>query len=132
MSPRSKCAIAKLVISGSVTTAMTELTAVSVTLSATSPWNRWLNRFAVVPPGDAASSIRPTASSGGRSNSLTSPKQTSGIRISWQPSATATARGCRATRWKSSRVSDSPSPNMTIPSAIGSPIVVNAESMGGL
>ena len=111
---------------------MTELTAVSVTLSATSPRNRWLNRFALVPPGDAASSIIPTASSGGRSKSLTSPKQTSGSSTSWQPSATATARGCRETRRKSSGVSESPSPNMMIPSAIGSPTVVSAESMGGL
>ena len=119
-------------ISGSVTIAMTELTAVRVTLRATSPRNRWLNRFALVPPGDAASSISPTASSGGRSKSLTSPKQTTGSRTSWQASATATARGCRATRRKSSGVSESPRPNMMIPSAIGSPTVVNAESMAGL
>ena len=132
LSSRSKCAIARLVISGRVTIAITEFTAVRVTLSATSPRKRWLNRFAVVPPGEAASSIIPTASSGGRSNSLTSPKQTAGSSNSWQPSATATARGCRATRRKSAGVSESPSPNMMIPSAIGSPIVVNAESMGGL
>ena len=75
----------------------------SVTLSATSPRKRWLNRFALVPPGDAASSNIPTASSGGRSNSLTSPKQIAGSSTSWQASATATARGCRATRRKSVR-----------------------------
>ena len=41
----------------SVTTAITEFTAVKVMLRATSPLARWLNRFAVVPPGAAASSI---------------------------------------------------------------------------
>ena len=71
----------------------------------------------------------PTASSGGRSKSLTRPKQTSGSSSSWQPSAMATAFGCRATRRKSSRVSESPSPNMMMPRASGSPTVVSAESM---
>ncbi|SLB11834.1 Uncharacterised protein [Mycobacteroides abscessus subsp. abscessus] len=61
-----------------MTTAITELTAVSVTLRATSPRNRWLNRFAVVPPGDAARSIMPTASSGSRSNNVTNPKAAAG------------------------------------------------------
>ena len=81
---------------GSVTTASTELIAVSVMLSATCPPNRWLYRLAVVPPGEAASSIMPTASSGGRSNASTSPKQTAGSSSIWQTSAIAAAFGCRA------------------------------------
>ena len=51
-------------ISGSVNSATTELIAVSVMLSATSPRNRWLNRLALVPPGDAASSIMPMPEEG--------------------------------------------------------------------
>ena len=120
--------MARLVISGIVNAASTELIAVSVTLSATSPRNRWLNRFAVVPPGDAASSMTPTASSGSRSKALTRPKATTGSTRTCSTSATATARGVRATRRKSPGVSDSPSPNMMIASAIGSPTVIRAES----
>ncbi len=93
-SSRSNQAIARLVMIGRVKIATTELIAVRVTLSATSPWNRWLNRLALVPPGDAARSIMPMPRSGGRSNSTTRPKQTAGSRISWQASATTTARGC--------------------------------------
>jgi hypothetical protein len=63
---------------GSVKIAMIELIAVRVTLSATSPWKRWLNRLALVPPGEAASSSMPMPSSGGRSSSTTSPKHTAG------------------------------------------------------
>ena len=116
---------------GRVTTEITELTAVRVMLSATSPRNRWLNRLAVVPPGDAASSIIPIPSNAGRSASTTRPKQTRGRRTSWQASATATALGCFATRRKSSDVRPRPSPNITIASAIGRPTVVRAESMSG-
>ena len=118
---------------GSVTIAMTELIAVSVTLSATSPRNRWLNRLAVVPPGEAASSIMPMPSSGGRSNSSTSPKQIAGSRTSWQASAIddRLAGAGRPAR-KSSRVSDRPRPNMMMPRASGRPTVVSAESMAGL
>ena len=46
--------------------------------------------------------------------------------------ATATARGCRPTRRKSSGVSERPSPNMMIARAMGRPTVVSAESMSGL
>ena len=55
------------VTSGRVNSAITELIAVSVMFSATSPRNRWLNRLALVPPGEAASSSMPMPSSGGRS-----------------------------------------------------------------
>ena len=51
---------------GRVTTEITELTAVRVMLSATSPRKRWLKRLAVVPPGDAASSIIPIPSRAGQ------------------------------------------------------------------
>ena len=116
---------------GRVTTEITEFTAVRVMLSATSPRNRWLNRLAVVPPGEAASSIMPMPSRAGRSARTTSPKQISGSSTSWQPRATATALGCWATRRKSAPVRPSPSPNMTIARAIGRPMVVRADSMAG-
>ena len=60
------------------------------------------------------------------------PKQIAGSRISWQPRATATARGWRPTRRKSSTVRPSPRPNMMIARAMGNPTVVSAESMTGL
>ena len=124
--------MARLVISGNETIEITELTAVSDTLRATSPRNRWLNRLALVPPGEAASSIMPTASSGGRSKTITRPKHTSGSRSSWQPRAMTMTLGCCATRRKSATVSESPSPNMMMPRARGRPTVVSAESMAGL
>ena len=125
----SKQAIARFVITGRVTTATSEFTAVSVMLRATSPRNRWLNRLAVVPPGEAASSSRPTASSGGRSKASTRPKQIAGRTSSCRARAMTTALGCRPTRAKSATVSDRPSPNMTRASASGSRTVVSAESM---
>ena len=116
---------------GRVTIEMIELTAVRLMLRATSPWNRWLIRLAVVPPGDAASSIIPMPSTGGRSASTTSPKQTAGSSTSWQASATAITFGRCPTRRKSSPLSPRPSPNMMTASAIGRPTVARAESMGG-
>ena len=118
-------------MSGSVTTAMTVLMAVRVMLRATSPRKRWLNRLAVVPPGDAASSIMPMPSRAGRSKSTTSPKQIAGSSRIWQPSATATAFGARPTRLKSPIVRSRPRPNMMMARASGSPTVVSAESMRG-
>ncbi|GAB3324410.1 hypothetical protein GCM10027451_48740 [Geodermatophilus aquaeductus] len=128
----SKTVTARLVTSGSVTTASSELTAVRETLSATSPRKRWLNRFAVVPPGEAASSSMPTASTGSRPTAITSPKQSAGSTSSCSPRATTAARGRRVTRTKSSTVSDSPSPNMTTARAAGRATVARAESTGDL
>ena len=119
-------------MSGSVNSAITELIAVRVMFSATSPWNRWLKRFALVPPGEAASSSMPMPSSGGRSKSTTRPKQIAGSSRSWHTSATATARGCRLTRRKSAHVRSSPRPNMMMARASGRPTVASAESMHGL
>ena len=82
-----------------------------------------------MPPGDAASSIIPTASAGERSNSNTSRKHSAGSRTTWQPRATRTSFGYVATRRKSPTVSPRPRPSMTIASATGSPIVVSQESM---
>ena len=83
-----------------------------------------------MPPGEAASSIIPTASTGGSRNSSTSPKQRAGSSTSWQSRAMITAFGCFATRPKSESRSESPSPSMMMPSATGSPMVVNADPMG--
>ncbi len=131
-SPRSpsvsKYPMARLVITGIVTAASTELIAVSVMLSATSPRKRWLNRLAVVPPGEAASSITPTASSGSRSKVTTRPKAMTGRTSTCSPSATITARGVRATRRKSPTSRESPSPNMMIARAIGRPTLISTES----
>ena len=124
--------MARPVINGSVNSAIIELTAVRVMFSATSPRKRWLNRFAVVPPGEAASSIIPMPRSGGRSKSTTRPKQTAGSRTSWQARAIPTAFGCRPIRPKSAMVRESPSPNMMMARAMGRPTVVRAESMTGL
>ncbi len=115
-------------MSGIVKAARTELIAVRLTLRATSPWKRWLNRLAVVPPGEAASSITPTARSGSRSKATTRPNAMTGSTSTCSTSATATARGVRATRRKSSTVKERPRPNMMIASAIGRPMLISAES----
>ena len=57
----AKVAMAQLAISGMVTMDSSVLMAVSEMFIATLPPNRWLNRLADTPPGEAASSIRPTA-----------------------------------------------------------------------
>ena len=55
--------------SGTVTIAPTLLIAVIVTESAVSPRARWVSMLAIIPPGEAPSRTRPTASSGDRPNS---------------------------------------------------------------
>lgn len=114
-----KCAMLRPTTSGSVNTASTELIAVSVMLSATSPPARWLKRFADVPPGDATSSIMPTASTPLSPNASTSPRQIAGRMITWQVSAMTAALGYLATLAKSATVRVRPSPNITRPSASG-------------
>ena len=52
-----------------------------------------------------------------------------GSRMSWQTSAMITAFGCLPTRAKSPSVSERPSPNMMMPRATGSPMVVNTDPM---
>ena len=102
-------------------------------LRATSPRNRWLKRLAVVPPGDAASSIMPMPSSGGRSKS--DHQAEADQRQQHELAAERDQHRLRVlapTRLKSATVRPSPSPNMMIASAIGSPTVVSAESMAGL
>ena len=49
---------------GTVTIAPTLLIAVIVTESAVSPLERWVSMLAIIPPGEAPSRTRPTASSG--------------------------------------------------------------------
>ena len=86
----------------------------------------------MVPPGDAASSIMPMPSSGGRSKSTTSPKQTARQQHQLADQRDRHRLRVLAHPLKSSRVRPSPSPNMMIASAIGRPTVVSAESMAGL
>ena len=63
-----KWASDQFMTSGSQTSESTLLMAVSVMFSATSPRARWLKMFAIAPPGEAASSIRPSAKTGGSEN----------------------------------------------------------------
>ena len=53
--------MAQLVMSGKLMIDSTVLMAVSEMFIATLPPNKWLNRLADTPPGEAASSISPTA-----------------------------------------------------------------------
>src|SRR5690606_16259974 len=69
------------------------------------------------------------ASTGGSWKASTSPKHTAGSSRSWQTRAISTAFGCLPTRAKSPGVSVRPSPNMMMPRATGSPMVVNADPM---
>ncbi len=94
--------------------------AVSVMFSATSPWARWLKMLAIAPPGEAASSMKPTASIGGRSNSWVIAKATATSTIVCTSRPTITARGNCTTRAKSAGVKARPSPNMITPTAAGS------------
>jgi hypothetical protein len=73
--------IDRFTINGRVKSANTLLTAVKVMFKATSPLKRWLYRFAVGPPGEAASSIKPTANSGDKPKNSVKPKQIAGSRI---------------------------------------------------
>ncbi|MNP25273.1 hypothetical protein D3C76_1180710 [compost metagenome] len=75
--------------------------------------------MAVVPPGEAASSIRPTARAGARPKPLVIRKQINGNTTSWQPSPMMTGLGNFTTRAKSARVSDRPRPSMMMPRAMG-------------
>ncbi len=110
---------ASAVHSGSVSRASRLLMAVSVMLSATSPRAMWLNRLAVTPPGEAASSTRPSASSPGSLKARHSPMATGGSSRVCTTSATATARGNCSTRRKSASVRCRPSPAITTASAMG-------------
>ena len=104
---------------GMVSTAITEFTAVRVMFSATSPWARWLYRLALVPPGEAASSISPTASAGARAKPLAMKKQATGRMRIWQTRPMITGLGYFTTRAKSASVSDNPRPSMMMPRAAG-------------
>lgn len=74
-------------------------------------------------PGEAARSIRPTASTGARPNPLAMRKQKSGNRINWQTRPIRTGLGNFTTRIKSAGVSDNPSPSMMMPRAMGRNVV---------
>ena len=115
----SSSASPKAVQTGSVTRASTLLMAVSVMFSATSPRARCENRFAVTPPGEAASSTRPRPSSGGSPKPTARPKATGGSSTVCTASATTTAFGAVATRLKSASVRCRPRPIITMARAIG-------------
>ena len=80
--------------------------------------------LASAPPGEAASSMKPTASIGGSSNTWVIAKATATSRIVCTSRPTITARGNCMTRAKSAGVSARPSPNMITPTAAGSRTVV--------
>ncbi|MNQ77395.1 hypothetical protein D3C85_922600 [compost metagenome] len=130
-SPSMKWASDRLTTNGMVRIAMTELTAVKVTFRATSPWARWLYKLAVVPPGEAASSIKPTARAGARPNPLVIRKQISGSTSSWHTRPTSTGFGYLTTRAKSARVRDKPRPSMMMPRAMGRNAVNKGEAVMG-
>ncbi|MCY1446908.1 hypothetical protein D9M71_635040 [compost metagenome] len=75
--------------------------------------------MAVVPPGEAASSISPTASAGARPKPLAIRKQINGSSRIWQARPISTGLGNFTTRAKSARVRVSPRPSMMKPRAMG-------------
>ena len=93
--------------------------AVRVTESAVSPLDKWVITFEVAPPGQAARTISPTASSPGSRKSSAKAKAMTGSMTSWQVSPTSFAFGCRKTRRKSSGTRLSPMPKSTAKSATG-------------
>jgi hypothetical protein len=78
---------------GSVSRDSSEFTAVSVMFSATSLSDRWEKMLAMDRPGEAASNIRPTASSGINPKQMARAKQTVGSSRIWQTRATTTLAG---------------------------------------
>ncbi|MNP67803.1 hypothetical protein D3C76_1636720 [compost metagenome] len=89
--------------------------------------------MAVVPPGEAASNISPTARADSRPKPLAIRKHTSGSSRIWQTRPTTTGLGYFTTRAKSARVSDNPRPSMMMPRASGRKAVSKGEAvMGGL
>ena len=85
--------------------------------------------MAVVPPGDAANSIKPTAKSGGKASILQMKNAIPTNKMSWQNNAIKTALGCLLTLAKSLSVNSKPIPAITIARAIGKNIVINPESI---
>ena len=69
--------------------------------------------------GEAARSIMPTASSGGRRNKTAIPKQAAVSTNIWMKSPISTAFGNCTTRVKSRTVSESPNPSMITPRGNG-------------
>jgi hypothetical protein len=87
--------------------------AVSVIERAVWPRAMWTKIFENMPPGHAATTIRPAASSGGSSKKRARAIPTSGIAMSCRIVPTIVAVGVRVTRWKSAMVSVSPMPNIS-------------------
>ena len=88
--------------------------------------------MAVLPPGDAARSIKPTASKGGSAKTLQMIKAILTKITNWQNKAIKTALGCFVTRVKSLGVSSSPKPIMMMASAKGNKMVMIPESIQNL
>ncbi|MNJ76253.1 hypothetical protein D3C77_734950 [compost metagenome] len=87
----------------------------------------------MVPPGEAASSINPTARADSRPKPLAIRKHTSGNSRIWHTRPTTTGFGYFTTRAKSARVSDNPRPSMMMPRASGRNAVSRGEAvMSGL
>ena len=110
-----------------MTTAATLLRAVIVIDSAVSPRARWVRRLASVPPGEAPSSTRPTASAASSPYSSATAKASRGEISTRFASPIRTPRGRTKMRLKSAGVSDSPSVPMIRASASGSSTVANTD-----
>jgi hypothetical protein len=111
---------------GTVTIAPMLLIAVIVTESAVSPRERWVSMLAIMPPGEAPSRTRPTASSGESPNSSAMAKASRGEINARLSIPIATPRGATSTRRKSSRVRVRPRLNMITAIAAGSTTEVSS------
>jgi len=105
---------AKFIIKGMVNKVMKLLKAVRVTDSAVSPFARWVIRFDVGPPGQAARIISPMAISGVKGNDIAMANPISGRSINWLTRPTKIAFGYMMILLKSSITSDNPIPNIMI------------------
>src|SRR5690606_26659945 len=106
--------MAMLTIMGIVNTVITLEIAVSETESAVSPRARYVIRFEVGPPGQAARIITPMAISGGTEKIETREYPIKGKRINWLTNPKTIALGYFTTLLKSSNVKDRPMPHMII------------------
>ena len=117
--PSPKAASTALTSSGKVSSAARLLITVRLSDSAALARARWVRKPELAPPGQAASTISPMPSSGGRSKASTTARAASGTSTSWPTRPISSARGRTNTRRKSAPCSASPTENMMKARAAG-------------
>jgi len=109
----ARCSEAKISITSGVVTRQPRVEiAVSAIERGVLPWASQVSTFDMVPPGTAATSIRPTAMPGGTESARLTARASSGTHTSCVKSPTPTPIGTRSTAAKSAGRSVAPMPSM--------------------